>query len=263
MSYDVILKARDVNRLTGRELISLISTKFIELHGDRLYGDDRAIVGGIAKINGEYVTIIAQDKGKDIDEKMSKNFGMAHPEGFRKAKRLVKQAEKFNRPVILIMDTAGAYPGIGAEERGQGNAIAEMLYELSTLKVPVISILLSEGGSGGALAFGVCDHLYMFENAFYSVISPEGYASILYRGERQVSDVIDEMKILSPNLKDLSIVDEILIEPKDGLNKDSYEYLSIDLKEKIKEKIKELSGKNKSDLLDDRYERFRKFGRYE
>ncbi len=259
----MIAQARDINRLTGSQLIELICPKFIELHGDRLYGDDPAIVGGLAKIGDEYVTIIAQNKGHDTDSRITSNFGMAHPEGFRKALRLVKQAEKFNRPVILIMDTAGAYPGIGAEERGQGSAIAQMLYELSDLDVPVISILLSEGGSGGALALGVCDHLMMFENAFYSVISPEGYNAILYKGTREINDLIDQMKITGEHLKNIDIIDEIIKEPKVGLTKESYSFLVNGLNDRINQKIKELKQLSSEERLEMRYERYRKFGRYE
>ncbi len=262
-NYHKILDARDPKRLTGKQLINLLTKEFIEFHGDRLYGEDCAIVGGLGRIRGNYVTIIAEDKGCDLDERMEKNFGMAHPEGFRKALRLIKQAEKFNRPVILIMDTAGAYPGVGAEERGQGSAIANLLYELSAIKVPVISILLSEGGSGGALALGVCDYLLMFENSFYSVISPEGFASILYKGEKDVKDLIDDMKILPENLETLEIIDEIITEPKEGLTSESYRYLVEELRLKISKIIKEKQAMSTEQLLNDRYNRYRKFGKYE
>ncbi len=258
-----ISKARDSERLTGYDLIKLLCPDFIELHGDRLYGDDRAIIGGIGKIDNTYVTIIGQNKGSNTDERIASNFGMAHPEGFRKAKRLIKQAEKFNRPVILIMDTAGAYPGIGAEERGQGNAIAEMLFELSDLKVPIISLLLSEGGSGGALALGVCDHLMMFENGFYSVISPEGCNAILYGGEKKIEDLVDQMKITSEHLLNLEIIDEVISEPKQGLNVENFSLLTNSLVNKIDEKIIELSHLSTEELISRRYERFRKYGRYE
>lgn len=258
-----ISKARDINRLTGSELIELLCPKFYELHGDRLYADDAAIVGGIAKLNNQYVTIIAQNKGNDTDSRIKSNFGMAHPEGFRKAMRLIKQAEKFKRPVILIMDTAGAYPGIGAEERGQGSAIANMLYELSDLKVPIVSILLSEGGSGGALALGLCDHLMMFEHGFYSVISPEGYNAILYKGKREIKDLIEQMKITANHLVDFEIVDEIITEPKQGLNKENFTLLAPGLCDRIDQVINELSNLEVEELVKKRYERFRKFGRYE
>ncbi len=262
-SYDKILDARDPKRLTGKQLVNLLTKEFIEFHGDRLYADDSAIVGGIGRIRGQYVTIIAEDKGEDLASRVTKNFGMAHPEGFRKALRLIKQAEKFNRPIILIMDTAGAYPGIGAEERGQGSAIANLLYELSTIKVPVVSILLSEGGSGGALALGVCDYLLMFENSFYSVISPEGFASILYKGEKKVQDVIDEMKILPENLEKLGIIDEIITEPKEGLTVESYRYLVEELRKTISNVITDKAKLSSEELIEARYERYRKFGNYE
>lgn len=258
-----ISQARNIERLTGRELIELLCPKFFELHGDRLYGDDGAIVGGIAKLNHQYVTIIAQNKGNDTDSRIDSNFGMAHPEGFRKALRLIKQAEKFNRPVILIMDTAGAYPGIGAEERGQGAAIAQMLYELSEIKVPIISLLLSEGGSGGALALGVCDHLMMFEHGFYSVISPEGYNAILYKGKMQINDLIEQMKITSNHLVEMAIIDEIISEPKQGLNHENFALLANGLADRIETKIVELQQLDREELIQKRYERFRKFGQYE
>ncbi len=262
-SYDKILDARDPKRLTGKQLVQLLTKEFIEFHGDRLYGDDSAIVGGIGRIRGKYVTIIAEDKGSDLEQRVEKNFGMAHPEGFRKALRLIKQAEKFKRPIILIMDTAGAYPGVGAEERGQGSAIANLLYELSTISVPVISILLSEGGSGGALALGVCDYLMMFENSFYSVISPEGFASILYKGEKEAKDIIDEMKILPEHLQELEIIDEIITEPKEGLTVDSYRYLVEELRKTISNVIKTKESISAEELIESRYNRYRKFGRYE
>ncbi len=258
-----ISKARDSERLTGRQLLELLCPNYIELHGDRLFGDDPAIIGGLAKIHEEYVTIIAQNKGASTEERLECNFGMAHPEGFRKAKRLIKQAEKFNRPVILIMDTAGAYPGIGAEERSQGDAIAQMLYELSDLKVPIISILLSEGGSGGALALGLCDHLLMFEHGFYSVISPEGFNAILYKGELKVDDVVDQMKITADHLLDFGIVDELIAEPKSGLNVENYQLLIPGLRSRINELLTEYMQLSEAELIEKRYERFRKFGRYE
>jgi len=232
-TYNKIQAARDPKRLVGRQLIDIIADNFIELHGDRYYGDDKAIVGGIGTINGKPYTLIAQQKGSELDERVDCNFGMAQPEGFRKAHRLIQQAEKFGRPVITIVDTAGAYPGIEAEERGQASAIANMLYMLSDVKVPVITIILSEGGSGGALALAISDHIFMFENAFYSVISPEGFASILYKGERKVEDVVDSMKIMPEDMLRFGIIDEIIKEPKVQLNVETYQFQSEELKEKI------------------------------
>lgn len=258
-AYDRIQIARDPERLTGKGLINLLTKTFIELHGDRRFGDDHAIISGIGRIKGQYVTIIAQEKGSGIDERIDRNFGMANPEGYRKVLRLAKNAEKFNRPIITIIDTAGAYPGIAGEERGQGNAIAELLYEFSTLKVPVISILLSEGGSGGAIALGVSDYMYMFENAFYSVISPEGYASILYKGELPVSEVVEQMKIQANDLLEFGVVDEIITEPSEGLNEVSYQYLVENLRQSISDKIKELQSMSDSDLVESRYERFKQY----
>jgi acetyl-CoA carboxylase carboxyl transferase subunit alpha len=212
-------------------------------------------------LNDKKVTFIAHDKGADIEERKENNFGMAHPEGYRKVLRLAKQAEKFNRPIITIIDTAGAYPGIGAEERGQGSAIAECLYELSDLKVPIISILLSEGGSGGALAIAVCDHMLMFENAFYSVISPEGYASILYKDGSKAPEIIDDMKIMPNDLLDMEIIEEIIEEPKQGLTMDNFEYHRQELKNRLCAVLAEKQALKSDKLVKERYNRFRKYGK--
>ena len=179
--WNKVLLARNAKRPTARTLIKYLLTSFIELHGDRTFRDDPAVIGGIGFLNDIPITVIAQEKGVSTNDKIEKNFGMLHPEGYRKALRLMKQAEKFNRPILLIIDTPGAYPGIGAEERGQGSAIATNLKEMISLKVPMVSVVLGEGGSGGALGMGVSDEVWMFENAIYSILSPEGFASILYK----------------------------------------------------------------------------------
>lgn len=253
--YDRVKLARDPNRIVASQLIKIITENFIELHGDRLYGDDSAIIGGIGYINGVPVTVIGQDKGSDLDLRISKNFGMAHPEGFRKALRLIKQAEKFNRPVVTLVDTAGAYPGIGAEERGQGEAIAKLLYELSDIKVPVITILISEGGSGGALALAVNDHLMMFENAFYSVISPEGYASII-KSDKPLEDMVENIRITSEDMISLGVADEIIPEGKEQLTYENFRFKSDALKDRICEIIREKQALPTDKLIQQRTEKF-------
>ena len=194
-AWDIVMLARDSQRPKAKDYIENIVDDFIEFHGDRCFGDDKSIIGGIGKINGNAVTIIGQEKGSSTKEKMERNFGMTNPEGYRKALRLMKQAEKFHRPVITLVDTPGAYPGIGAEERGQGEAIARSLMEMSRLKTPIISIVIGEGSSGGALAIGVGDKIAMLENSVYSVLSPEGFASILYKDATKNKEASEKMKI--------------------------------------------------------------------
>lgn len=205
--------ARSIERPTSDTLIKGIFKDFIEFHGDRYYGDDGAIMGGIASIGGQAVTVIGIVKGKSLEENQLRNYGMVHPEGYRKAHRLMKQAEKFQRPIITFIDTPGAYPGIGAEERGQGSAIAENLLLMSQVSVPVIAIVLGEAGSGGALALGVANQVWMMENAIYSILSPEGFASILYKDASKASEVVDQMKITAQDLMELGIIDTIIKEP--------------------------------------------------
>lgn len=253
--YDRVKLARDPNRIVGSQLIDIITENFMELHGDRLFGDDNAIIGGIGYINGMPVTVIAQDKGSDLDQRISKNFGMAHPEGFRKALRLIKQAEKFNRPIVTLVDTAGAYPGIGAEERGQGEAIAKLLYELSDVKVPVITILISEGGSGGALALAVNDHMFIFENAFYSVISPEGYASII-KSDKPLEDMVEGIRITSSDMIELGVADEIIYEGTEQLTYENLRFKGEILKEKICNVILEKQKLSSEELIKQRTDKF-------
>src|SRR5690554_2313338 len=205
-AWDTVKLARHPERPTSIDLINYLFTDFMELHGDRQFSDDHSIIGGIGFLGKVPVTIIAQEKGVKTEEKIKRNFGMPHPEGYRKALRLMKQAEKFNRPIITIIDTPGAYPGIGAEKRGQAGAIAVNLQEMFNLKTPIISVVLSEGGSGGALAIGVADRIAMFENAIYSILSPEGFAAILYKDNTLASQAAELMKITAKDLKEFRIV---------------------------------------------------------
>lgn len=253
---------RNKYRPTVRDYIPLIFDDFFELHGDRYYGDDGAIIGGIGYFKGAPVTILAQVKGRNLEENKASNFAMPHPEGYRKALRLAKQAEKFHRPVICLIDTPGAFCGIEAEERGQGEAIARNIMEFMTLKTPVISIVLGEGGSGGALALGVCDELAMLENAIYSVISPRGFASILWKDASREREACDIMKITAEDLVSLGICDQIIPEPDGGAHISSDEtadniskYLEDSLKRKLKKGIDE--------LLNERYNKFRKIGEFD
>lgn len=252
-AYDRVRLARDSKRPTGLDYIGNIFKGFIELHGDRCYGDDPAVVGGIAKLDDDPVTVIAIEKGHTAKERSFRNFGAPHPEGYRKALRLMKQAEKFGRPVICFIDTSGAYCGIGAEERGQGQAIAENLMEMSTLCVPVISILIGEGGSGGALALAVADRVWMLQNAVYSVISPEGCASILWKDAARAGTAADSLKLTAEDAKSLGVIDRILSE-KDMGRKEFYDRIHVLLAEEITKLTGDL------DLVGNRYDRFRSIG---
>ena len=211
-AWERVTLARMPERPKALDYINEIFTDFMELHGDRNFGDDKSIVGGIARLDDMPVTVIGEQKGKKAKENMERNFGMPNPEGYRKALRLMKQAEKFNRPIITFIDTPGAYPGLGAEERGQGEAIAKNLLEMSNLEVPIICVVIGEGSSGGALAIGVGDKILMLENSIYSVLSPEGFASILYKDSSLYKKAAKEMKITAKDLKKLGIVDEIIKE---------------------------------------------------
>ncbi|MCK5129016.1 MAG: acetyl-CoA carboxylase carboxyltransferase subunit alpha [Clostridiales bacterium] len=253
-AWDIVMKARANNRPVGRHYIDAMFDEFIELHGDRLYGDDRALIGGLATLDGIPVTVIAQHKGSSLEERVSVNFGMAHPEGYRKSMRLMKQAEKFHRPVICIIDTNGAYPGIGAEERGQGTAIADNLFQLSSLKTPVISIIIGEGGSGGALALSLGDHLIMLENSIFSVITPEGCATILYKDASKAEEVARHLKLTSDDLMGFGLIDSIIKEPKE-FTKDTMSDLVSVLKKEIVEKIYELIKLDTDELVIRRQEK--------
>ena len=249
--------ARANNRPTSIDYITKIfGDSFIELHGDRKFGDDKAIVGGIAKLNDMPVTVIGIEKGRNLKERMERNFGSAHPEGYRKALRLMKQAEKFRRPVICFVDTSGAYCGIGAEERGQGQAIAENLMEMMTLKTPILTILIGEGGSGGALALAVADEVWMLENAIYSVISPEGCASILWKDSSKTAEASECLKITSQDLFSMGVIERIIREPKD-LDSKLFDGLKHIIEQTVSKKLEQPVDV----LLDNRYNRFRKFGK--
>jgi len=257
-AWDRVLKARRTDRPTAIKYIENLCPDFIELHGDRYFKDDTAIVGGVGTLGEMPVTIIGQEKGSKTREKVKRNFGMSNPEGYRKSLRLMKQAEKFNRPIINIVDTTGAFCGLEAEERGQGEAIARNLFEMSNLKVPMLTIIIGEGGSGGALALAVSDEVWMFENAIYSILSPEGFASILYKDGSLAPKASEEMKITAEELYKLKIVEEIIEEPFEGAH-ESFELIIKPLKKQMINKLSELSMLDKDELIEKRYNRYRKY----
>ena len=246
--------ARNIKRPTAREFIDQLFDEFMEFHGDRYYADDGAIVGGIASFRGEPVTVIGIQKGHTLEENVACNFGQPNPEGYRKALRLMKQAEKFHRPVITLINTAGAYCGIGAEERGQGEAIARNLLEMSDLKVPIIAIIIGEGGSGGALALAVADKVWMLEHSMYAILSPEGFASILWKDGSRATEAAELMKITAGELYNMGVIDKVI--PEHG-------YFSSEIVEMIKtnliSELEELSKLPLDQLIENRYQRFRKF----
>ena len=250
----ILKEARDQARLTTLEYANLIFDDFMELHGDRHFADDGAVVGGIARLAGHPVTIVGVQKGKSLQENLKRNFGQPNPEGYRKALRLMKQAEKFGRPVVTFINTAGAYPGVGAEERGQGEAIARNLLEMSDLKVPIIAIIIGEGGSGGALAFAVADKVWMLEHSMYAILSPEGFASILWKDGSRATEAAELMKITAGELYNMGVVDKVI--PEHG-------YFSSEIIEMIKTnliaELNELSQLPLEELLENRYQRFRKY----
>ncbi|MEK5381661.1 acetyl-CoA carboxylase carboxyl transferase subunit alpha [Niallia sp. FSL W8-0635] len=259
--WDRVQIARHPNRPTTLDYIPHLFTDFIELHGDRGFGDDEAIVGGIAKYKGLPVTIVGHQRGKDTKENIRRNFGMPHPEGYRKALRLMKQADKFNRPIICFIDTKGAYPGKAAEERGQSEAIAKNLFEMASMQVPIVCIVIGEGGSGGALALGVGNHIHMLENSTYSVITPEGAASILWKDAGQAKQAAEKMKITAPDLKGLGIIDSIIREVKGGAHHDIKEQAE-QIDEVLYTSLKELKRMTKEELVDHRYAKFKNIGAY-
>lgn len=260
--FNKVLLARHIRRPNALKLINFLFTDFIELQGDRLFGDDKSIICGIGLLNNIPVTIIAQQKGTTTEEKIYHNFGMSNPEGYRKALRIMKQAEKFNRPIISIIDTPGAYPGVGAEQRGQANAIANNLKEMVGLEVPIISIVLGEGGSGGALGIGVSDQIWMFENSIYSILSPEGFASILYKDASRAKEASVVMKLTSEDLYSFGIIDMIIPEVEGGLHLNPNFSFSI-IKEKLVTTINELKKIDKKELIKKRYMKYRRTGTYE
>lgn len=250
----ILKEARDQGRLTALDFAQGIFDDFIELHGDRNFRDDGAIIGGIGRLNGQAVTVVGIQKGRNLQDNLNRNFGQPHPEGYRKTLRLMKQAEKFGRPVVTFINTAGAYPGVGAEERGQGEAIARNLMEMSDLKVPIIAIIIGEGGSGGALALAVADKVWMLENTIYSILSPEGFATILWKDGSRSEEAAELMKITSGELLNMGIVDKVI--PERG-------YFTSEIIEAIKtaivDELAELSQLSTEDLLEARYQRFRKY----
>ncbi|WRS26888.1 acetyl-CoA carboxylase carboxyltransferase subunit alpha [Oscillospiraceae bacterium MB08-C2-2] len=250
---------RNKARPTAKDYIPQIFQHFIELHGDRCYGDDAAIIGGIGRLDRRPVTVIAHVKGKNLDENKASNFGMPHPEGYRKALRLMKQAEKFGRPVICLIDTPGAYCGVEAEERGQHEAVAKNLMEMMRLRTPVISVVLGEGGSGGALALGVCDQLAMLQNATYSVISPRGFASILWKDASREKEAANRVRITAEDLVGFGIAEHIIAEPVGGAHKNP-QMAAAALKRYLQEAVAEFSAQPIEELLEKRYQKFRKIG---
>jgi len=260
-AWDRVLLARRTDRPKALEYIQMIFEDFIELHGDRLYGDDASIIAGIATLEGKPVTVIGQQKGKTTKENMERNFGMTHPEGYRKALRLMKQAEKFQRPIITFIDTPGAYPGIGAEERGQGEAIARNLLEMARLQVPILCVVIGEGSSGGALALGVGDVILMLENAVYSILSPEGFASILYKDASRHKEAAETMKITANDLYQMHIIEEIIKEPEGGAQNNVQE-VARHIKESLVRNIEGLCTMEAGELVEKRYQKYRNIGRY-
>lgn len=253
--------ARHPRRPYTLDFIERVFTGFIEMHGDRHFADDKAIVGGPAYLDGRPVVVIGHQKGRTLQESMARNFGMPHPEGYRKALRLMRMAAKFGAPIITFIDTAGAYPGIGAEERGQATAIAENLREMSQFNVPILCCVIGEGGSGGALALGVADRILMMENAYYSVISPEGCASILYHDAAKAPEAARALKITASDLKELGVIDEIIPEPLGGAHRD-VDLSVASVKEALLKNLKDVSALPADTLLQKRYEKFRAIGRF-
>ena len=257
--WDRVQLARHPQRPLSLDYINYISDDFIELHGDRYFGDDKAVICGIGRIKETKIVFIGQQKGKNTKENLFRNFGMMRPEGYRKALRLMKLAEKFELPVITFLDTPGAYPGLGAEERGQGEAIAKNLLEMSKLEVPIISIVIGEGASGGALGIGVCDKMLMLENTWYSVISPEGCASILWRDAAKAPDAADAMRVMPEDLKKMGICDQIIKEPLGGAHRD-FEKIAEKVKKAILNEIKLLQESKIDNFLEKRIDRYDKMG---
>ncbi|RDI44253.1 acetyl-CoA carboxylase carboxyl transferase subunit alpha [Falsibacillus pallidus] len=259
--WDRVQVARHPNRPTTLDYISHLFKDFMEMHGDRAFGDDEAIVSGIAKYKGLPVTVIGHQRGKDTKENLRRNFGMPHPEGYRKALRHMKQAEKFNRPIICFIDTKGAYPGKAAEERGQSEAIAKNLFEMAGMSVPIVCIVIGEGGSGGALALGIGNHIHMLENSTYSVISPEGAAALLWKDSGLAKKAAESMKITAPDLKEMGIIDEIIPEVKGGAHRDIAKQAEF-IDGVLYRSLKTLTGMSGAELIDNRYVKFKNIGEY-
>ena len=254
--------ARHPKRPHTRDFLKLLLEDFIELHGDRLYGDDAAVVGGLARFEGQGIVVIGHQKGRDTREKIARNFGMPHPEGYRKALRLMHLAQKFAKPVVTFIDTPGAYPGLGAEERGQAEAIARNLREMAALRTPILSVVTGEGGSGGALAIGMGNRVLMLEYAIYSVISPEGCAAILWGNAAKAPEAAESMRITAPDLLRLRVIDAIVPEPVGGAHRD-WDAAAGHLREALREHLRPLVSMSPDDLVAERYEKFRRIGAFE
>ena len=259
--WDRVQIARLQERPTTLDYIPYIFDSFMELHGDRNFRDDPAMIGGIGFVNGRAVTVIGQQRGKDTKDNIYRNFGMSHPEGYRKALRLMKQAEKFNRPIFTFIDTKGAYPGKAAEERGQSESIATNLIEMASLKVPVIAIVIGEGGSGGALGIGIANKVLMLENSTYSVISPEGAAALLWKDSNLAKIAAETMKITAHDIKQLGIIDDVISEPLGGAHKD-IEQQALAIKSAFVEQLDSLESLSRDEIANDRFEKFRNIGSY-
>ena len=253
--------ARASNRKTSLDYIEKIFDEFIELHGDRNFKDDKAIICGLAKIGEQCFTIIAEQKGRNTKENIERNFGMPNPESYRKAIRFMKQAEKFNRPVITFIDTKGAYPGIEAEERGQGEAIAKSMFEMAKLKVPIISVVIGEGSSGGALAIGIANKVFMLENAIYSILSPEGYSSILWKDPSRYKEAAEKMKLTSKDLYEMKIIDKIIEEPIE-IDEENFIKISENIKKEIDKETNKMIKYSKQEIVQKRYEKFRSINNF-
>ena len=259
--WETVQVARHQNRPYTRDYLSLVFDEFVELHGDRKFGDDRAMLAGFAKLDDQKVMVIGHQKGRTVKERTACSFGCAHPEGYRKAMQKMNLAAKHNLPVICFIDTPGAYPGIGAEERGQAWVIAENMYEMSRLETPIICVVIGEGGSGGALGIGVGDKVAMLQHSYYSVISPEGCAGILWKSHEFAPDAADALRFTSKHLPGLDVVDDVIPEPLGGAHRD-HQQMAIQIKQYLVSSLRELQEKSMEDLLADRYQKFRKIGRY-
>ncbi len=260
-SWERVQLARHPKRPHTLDYIERLFTDFAELHGDRFFADDPAVVGGMAYFDGRPVMVIGQQKGRDTKAKLHRNFGMPKPEGYRKALRLMKLADKFRRPVITFLDTPGAYPGIDAEERGQAEAIALNLREMSRLGVPVIAIVIGEGGSGGALGMGIANRVFMLENAYYSVITPESCAAIIYRDSGKAPDAARALRLTAPDLLHFGLIDEVIPEPAGGAQDDP-DHAAEFVREPLRKALSELSSQSPAQLIDSRYDKFRKMGNF-
>jgi acetyl-CoA carboxylase carboxyl transferase subunit alpha len=260
-TWERVQLARHPKRPHASDYISRIFTGFSELHGDRFYGDDAAVMGGFGLLDGRPVMVIGQEKGRDTKQKLHRNFGMPKPEGYRKAMRLMRMADKFHRPIVTFLDTVGAYPGIDAEERGQAEAIANNLREMSRLGVPVITVVIGEGGSGGALGLGIANRVYMLENAYYSVISPESCAAIIYRDSGRAADAAKALRLTAVDLQGLGLIDGMILEPAQGAQTDP-EKAAASVKETLQKALAELAPLSREALIDDRYNKFRRMGSF-